>query len=185
MNSLKAMKTFTKLLTTVLVIVLVGCSPSSSDDEGTQPVQQTPAFTGIWKLHSYSYYGSRTDIQEEDVTQTQFNGVGWEIDMNMSFLENPNNYLSVGTYYVDHIVITESGEEILYWIIFNVDDTGTWTRNNNTITITLDGATNSGAITELTDNSMELIIDSSTSTTAYDGTVTNIVRTDVYYFTRN
>ena len=177
------MKSIKALLLSLLVLVLVGCSKDSVTE--TQQVDQNPEFTGTWKLHSYNYYGSRTDIYLEDVTNTQFTGVGFEIDMNISFSENPNEFSSIGTYFVDHIVTTEAGDEYIYLGYFDVNDTGTWNRINNSISMTIDSETSQGDITELTSSSLELVIDSSTSGTAYDGTVTNITRTDVYYYTRN
>ena len=178
------MKSIRLILLFLLGTGCIACSPDSSDGDQNQGVPE-PQFTGSWKLHSYSYFGSRTDIDGEAVTQTTFTGVGYEIDMNLTFNENPNNYTNVGTYLVDHIVTTESGNEILYYGYFDKNDSGTWNRVNNNISMTLEDQVNSGDITELTDNTLEMIIGSNTSTTNYEGVQTNIIRTDIYYYTRN
>ncbi|MBT8286382.1 MAG: hypothetical protein HKN00_12885 [Flavobacteriaceae bacterium] len=171
-----------KLLLSLSLIFVIGCSKDSSNDE---PLSETGfKIEGNWRMHSYSYFGSRTDILEEDVTQRQFTGIGWEINMDMVFSESPNNYSSSGSYYVDHIVTNSEGQETLYYGYFEVEDLGTWVRNGTSIDLILDGETSQGTITELTDTTLEFIVQSSTSDTNWEGTVTNITRTDTYRYIR-
>ena len=173
------MKKLGTLLISFSLIFLIGCSTDSNNDP---PAQSGFDLTGSWIMSSYSYFGSRTDIFVEDVVQYQFTGIGWEINMLMEFMESPNNYTSVGSYFVDHIVTNQDGQEFLYYGYFDKNDQGTWSRIHNDVLLTLEGETNQGYISELTDDNLELIIESSSQETATDGTVTNITRTDIYNF---
>lgn len=175
------MKFFGRLLLSLSLIVFTGCS---KDSDNESPVQQEELqITGNWKLMSYSYFGSRTDILNDNVTNSQFTGVGWEMNMNM-VLSDPDNYTYSGSYYVDHIVTDSEGEETLYYGYFEKEDIGTWNRSSSSITLIIDGEPNQGTITELTETALKYKIMSSSSETAYDGTVTTITRTDTYRFAR-
>lgn len=175
------MKFFGRLLLSLALIVVVGCSKDSDNESPTQ--QQELELTGNWRLMSYTYFGSRTDILNDQVTITQFTGVGWEMDMNL-VLSDPNNYAFAGSYFVDHIVTNADDEQILYYGYFEQDDVGTFNVSNNSFVLIVDGDSRQGTITEHTENTLEYKITSSSSETAYNGTVTNITRTDTYRFTR-
>ena len=176
------MKILGRLFLSLSLIVVLGCSKDSDNETPVQ--QQEFEITGNWRLQSYNYFGSRTDILNDEVTQTEFVGVGWDMDMNLVLADEPNSYTYTGTYFVDHVVTTEEGNEILYYGYFDVDDVGTWIRSNNSFNLVIDGETSQGVITELTENTLEYRISTSSSETTYDGLVINITRTDTYNYVR-
>ena len=174
-----------KLLRTLTIctalIIFYGCS---SDDSGGGSAEVFE-LAGNWRILSYSYNGSKTVIDVENVIHSSFTGEGWEMDMNTQFSTNPNNFSTVGTYFVDHLVTDSEGNEQLYFGVFEIDDVGTWVRNNNDISFTIDDNTNQGYISILTDTQLELVINKYSSTTApLTGVITNIVRTDTYLYTK-
>ena len=176
------MKYIGKLLLAFLVVVTMGCS---KDDPDPGVNQQEPELTGNWRLNTYTYSGLRTDIDQEDVTQYTFDGIGWEMNVNMELSESPNSFTTPGSYFVDHTVTDSEGQETLYYGYFDVSDTGTWTRTTGGISFTQDGTTDQGTITILTDNILEYTVGSFSSTIQYDGTIRNITRTDIYRFVRD
>lgn len=176
-----AMKLLRTLTICTALIIFYGCSSDDSGDTNPEVFE----LAGNWRISSYSYAGSRTVIDVENVVQTSFTGIGWEMNMNTQFSANPNNFSTVGTYFVDHLVTDGEGNEILYFGAFDIDDEGTWLRNNNNILLTVDDNTNQGYISILTATELELIINKFSSTTQPGtGIITNITRTDTYLYTK-
>lgn len=158
---------------------------SCSKDSVNPPIDLSADFTGNWVLYSYHYSGITTTIYEDSATQTQFTGIGFEILLNTFFSEDPNNYTSNGQYAVEHIVTDEDGNQYLYLRFVQINDIGTWTRQNNSITLNVDGESLQGFISELTEDTLKITINSTTTDLIENNVERHISQTENYVFVRN
>lgn len=175
------MKTTKFLLLGLALSVFISCSktdPLPNSDLSSE-------FAGDWILYTYDYEGVTTTIYPDSATQTTFSGVAFEIESYIYFSENPNGYTTTGNYGVHHINVNEDGDQSAFLRYVEVSDSGSWSRSGNTITLTLDGEVPlQGYISELTDNTLKITINSVSSQLLYNDVPRSISQTDRYFFVR-
>jgi len=174
------MKTLIKIPIILLLFLLASCS-KDVEIEGNDLSGQ---LEGTWSVLVYDYEGSHTSIKEEDVSISEFHGFGWEMNIRMTFNKDPNRYGLNGNYTVNHFYTNEAGEDILYLGPAIMEQDGVWTRNGHKIKLIIDGNNKQSFISELTDSSMSLRINSNYLVTDPDGTSTTTEISEVYQLIR-
>jgi len=175
------MKTTKFLLLGLALSVFISCSktdPLPNSDLSSE-------FAGDWILYTYDYEGDTTTIYPDSATRTTFSGIAFQIVSNIYFSENPNGFTSTGHYGIHQINVDEDGDQSEFFRYVEVNDSGGWTRLGNTITFTLDGEVPlRGFITELTDNTLKIIVNSVTTELLINNVSRSISQTDSYFFVR-
>lgn len=116
----------------VLFIVTSFASCNSDDDGGSDT---SADLVGIWAVTSLDYEGTTSfDFLGETINST-FVGVGQNFDLDFEFTENPNEYISSGSYDVVLDVTVNGMTETETTSVDNILSEGTWVRNNNTLSI--------------------------------------------------
>ena len=177
------MKTLIKI--PLLFIFIIFQFHSCSKKVNIEGNDMSGKLEGNWHVEIYEYEGSTTSILQNDIWRTQFNGFGWNMDITMIFSEKPNNYSLIGDYFVDHFFTNRDGIETMHFAVLETSQLGTWTRNGNIVELIIDGENKRSFISELTDISLTLKINSNNTETESDGTITTTDITETYILERN
>lgn len=172
-----------KLYKTTLIILLIfnfGCSKDFEIDES----DTSGKLAGVWNVEKYEYEGVTTSIFQNDHDVTRFRGFGWNLNITMSFTESPNNYSLNGSFFVDHFITQDNGQELLYFGDLTTDEAGIWDRTGHQVTLEIEGNNIRCYISELTKDTMEFSINSHETETEADGTTTTTQLTRVYNLKR-
>jgi hypothetical protein len=135
------------------IVLTTGCKKDSE----TEPTINSD-ITGVWNCTAIDYTGTTvTEVSGQSIT-AEFVGEGYDIDFTLTFVDDPNEVTSAGSYSIK-LTTTYLGQSTVQ----NVESqpfvyTGTWSMDNNTISITNDGVTDVATITELTDNTLVITI---------------------------
>ena len=146
------MKIFKLFLFTAFISLTISCS--KDDDNPT--INNNGNIAGVWKGTAVDYTGNTTTSgQGQNITAT-YVGEAYDIDYTLTFTENPQKVISDGSYSIE-LTTTVNGQTTTQ----NVEgltflESGDWTMNGNTLSITVDNETNDAAILELTDNTLVL-----------------------------
>lgn len=125
------MKTIGKLCMALFLITsLVGCS---SDDDGGNDT--SASLVGTWAVTSLEYEGSTSFDFLGETVNTDFNGVGQNFDLDITFTENPNEYTTEGSYDVVLDFTVNGMTETETTSVDNLEGEGTWERNGNILLI--------------------------------------------------
>ena len=136
----------------ILGVVLSGCS---SDDNGAPPADRTGDLSGNWQVASYLINGDTTTEVFDEVTIREFSGIGADFNnYNLIFGEDPNTYNASGVY-IFTLTITQDGESFVQGSQVTINQNGSWTRNNNRVTINDGEETYDIVINLLTDTRLE------------------------------
>ncbi|PQB05055.1 hypothetical protein [Aureitalea marina] len=142
-----------KIFTLLLLAAVIGSC--SSDDDAAPPAERTGDLTGNWQVASYLINGDTTIEVFDEVTVQEFSGIGADFNSyNLIFSESPNNYNASGTY-IFTLTTTQDGETFVQGSQVNISQNGTWTRNNNRVTIEESTETYDIVINLLTDTRLE------------------------------
>jgi len=157
---------------------------SNDGDNFVSPVQAD--LSGVWNATAYEFEGRTTTISPKDVSFYDFTGVGGKMEFNMVFTENPNEYFLDGFYFLDHTIITDEGDIYMFTDFNTFDDDGTWTINGNNITLIQEGTFTIVGISNLTETSLILRINTTESETLGDNATTiSTNKQETYKFERN
>jgi len=174
------MKTLIKIPIILFLILLASCS-KDVEIEGNDLSGQ---LEGAWNVKFYDYEGSNTTILNEDVSETEFHGFGWEMNITMTFSKDPNDYDLNGNYTINHFYTNETGEPLVYLGQAIMNQDGIWSRNGHKLNIIIDGKHKRGFISKLTDSSMIITINSSRTETESDGAVSTTENSEIYTLER-
>jgi hypothetical protein len=141
------------ILLSAAIVLTTGCKKDSE----TEPTINSD-IAGVWNCTAIDYTGTTvTEVSGQSLT-TEFTGEGYDIDFTLTFVENPNEVTSEGSYSIK-LTTTLLGQSTVQYIETQpFEYTGTWSMDNNTISITNDGDTDVATITELTDNTLVITI---------------------------
>ena len=168
------------VLTTVLVGISFGCSKEV--DEAPNPVQAP--LTGVWEAYLYTFQGNFSTVFPDDFEFTEFAAISLELDIFMTFEENPNTYSLEGPYLMEYSE-THEGDTQQYLLLDVFEDQGSWTIDGNIITLMIDGEEVTAGISQLSDTTLILRINTSRSEIEDDNfTTTTINKEESYYFQR-
>lgn len=162
-----------KLFLIGLVVVFFSCG----DEDEPQPT--AAGLVGTWSMTALEYGGSSTTTVAGVSLMSAFTGVGKEIDLTITFRENPNTITSEGSYVIA-LTTTTAGQSFTQDFPFNnfVAD-GTWSLNGRVITVT--SALGAEEATLVSQTSTTLVIGVETEQTQSAGGTTIRTRVQAQY----
>jgi len=139
---------------------------------------------GDWTVTDISYMGTSSSNVGGVTIDADFTGTGYDMDLKISFDENPNEYTAEGDYSIMLVTDFQGTPIETPWTNVGFIGNGDWVKTDNTLTITAStGEVQSATITELTDNKMVIEWDFSQTTTLQGALVTQNVN-GTYTFER-
>jgi len=167
----------------ILVYLVAALSIACSKDDVDNPTPEVIDVSGIWNLTDYHFEGSRRIIDDLNVTTINFNASAWDIDVVADFSDE-NSYHVSGIYNLDITIIDEDGSIYYYPRTDIINESGTWSRNNDYLGITVDDVLRQASIILLNDTTLNFVISSNTNETDENNHNVSIFRTDYYTYTR-
>ena len=158
------MKIFKFLFAFALFASLASCS--KDEDPATDA-----GIMGEWTVTDISYEGTSSSAVG-GVTQTfDFTGTGFDMDLKISFEDNPKEYAAEGDYSINLVVDVAGTPMEMPWSNVGFIGNGDWEKTGNTLTVTAStGEVQTVTIIELTDSKM-VIAWSFSDTMTQQGTV--------------
>jgi YD repeat-containing protein len=173
-----------KSLPIILFSLVIWCYSCSKDSTNTNTNPDlTGSLEGSWRVTSYAYDGYSQIIEVEDVATQNFTGNGWDMFLTLTFNEN-NEYNLSGPYRLDYIITDLDGNETFYTGIYQWNESGTWSRNNNRITLNNSENIKTGDILILDNFNLSLLLRSSISETNPEGYQATIIKNEELEFYR-
>lgn len=163
-----------------LLLTITSCSK----DVTIENSEKSGVLKGTWNVEKYDYEGQTSSIFQNDLTQIDFRGFGWNMDITMTFKDNPKDYSLQGTYFVDHFITGSDGIEIPYFGDLSTDQSGTWRRTGHEVNIVIDGENRRSYISELTSDRLIISINSNSTESEEDGTTVTRTVTETYELKR-
>ena len=138
------------LLCALSMFAFASCS---GDDDGPAGV----GLVGTWKVTTIDYAGTSTTNSGGTTFTSDFTGTGYDMDLTISFEENPNEYTTSGDYSIE-VQSTLNGQTFTYnWTNQGFVGAGDWERSGDVITVTTDtGETTT--LTVVSETSTELVL---------------------------
>jgi len=138
-----------KLFLLSLAVVLFSCS----QEDDPKPVE---GLIGAWSVTALDYEGTSVTTVMATSIISSFTGVAKNMDMTVTFNQNPNTVTSQGSYTIALTTVT-LGQSITEDFTFNdfIAD-GTWTVNDKTLTVTNAGVAQEATIISQTNTTLVL-----------------------------
>lgn len=143
----------TKILTLILAVVLLSCK----EDEDPKPT--AAGLLGEWSATVLEYEGSTVTTVLGTRVESVFTGVGKDINLTLTFNENPNTVVSAGSYTIELTTTTAGQSETEDFVFDSFLNDGEWSLNNKTLTVTSGGETQEATIVKQTDTQLVIRID--------------------------
>lgn len=145
-----------KLLLLSLAVLLFSCS----EEDDPKPVD---GLIGAWSVTALDYQGTTITTVMATSIISIFTGVAKNMDMTVTFNQNPNTVTSEGSYTIALTTIT-LGQSITEDFTFNdfIAD-GTWTVNDKTLTVTNAGVAQEATIVSQTSTTLVLAVETEQS----------------------
>ena len=138
----------------LLCLFLASCS---DDDEADSPPD---ALEGTWSLTELTYKGSNSIPGPAGIITTNYNGEGFDMDLTVEFSANPNTFTSRGNYGIALNVESLGGSSTIELPSQSFFGSGNWTRDNDKLTITMEGEVEQQAtILELNESTLRIAFD--------------------------
>lgn len=158
------MKIFKFLFAFALFASLASCS---KDNDSTE----SAAIMGEWTVTDISYEGTSSSAVGGTTQTFDFTGTGYDMDLKISFEDNPKEYTAQGDYSINLVVDVAGQAMEVPWTNVDFIGNGAWEKSGNTLTVTATtGEVQTATISELTDSKMVVKWDFSDSMTQ-QGTV--------------
>ncbi len=166
-----------------LFFVLICFAFACSKDETPEPATGSD-LTGSWKVTEIEYAGTSTTTFQGMSFPSNFTGTGYEMDLIVSFDDEPNTYTSSGDYSIA-ITSTMQGQTMTYnWTNQEFLDGGSWSLSDRELTINSQtGTAQKATILELTATTLKLEYNM-VSTTEQNGATVNSDVEGTYTFVR-
>ncbi|WP_020527190.1 lipocalin family protein [Flexithrix dorotheae] len=146
------MKSIKFLIFALIASVLFSCS----EDEPATPDQGM--IVGAWKMSSVDYSGTSTTVFNGQSTKINFTGEGKNLNNEINFSENPNEFSVSGTYDVVLKMDMGGNEMISEQNGLSFVNSGDWEIDGNKLYITDDvSAIQEATIKELSENKLVLL----------------------------
>ena len=171
------MKIFKFLFVFALFASLASCS---KDDESTAEA----GIMGDWTVTDISYEGTSTSAVGGVTQAFDFTGTGFDMDLKISFADNPKEYTAEGDYSIMLVTDFQGTPIETPWTNVGFIGSGEWVKTGNTLTVTAStGEVQSANIIELTDSKMVIGWDFEDTMTQQGATVSQDV-SGTYTFTK-
>jgi len=146
---MKNLKKFIVLFSVTLLFI------SCNNDEAVLQIENSQIL-GLWKLTELTEDGTTTTTAQGIDLSATFTAYGKNIDAEVNFTENPNKFVSSGSY-TSVITTVVLGQQTVQEVPINdFIGTGDWEVNGNIITVTSNGEENSAEILELNESMLKL-----------------------------
>ena len=166
------MKSISFLFAGLFLLSLSACKKDATGD-----------IPGSWKVTAITYAGTTTTADPSTgVSYTStFTGEGTNMDLQISFAENPNTYTTTGSYDILLTTMLNGQSLISTWTNADFVGNGSWSRTGDTLTFTdSNGETSEVTIVSLTDSTLKVnwqftnvqVTQGATSTSNVDGMYT-------------
>lgn len=117
-------------LVSLLFVALFSCS---KDGDSAKP---SKTIAGKWRMTSFTYTGTSTATVDGQSFTTPFSGVGKDIDVSMTFAEDPNTFTIKGGYTIA-ITMDAGGQQVTQDVPINgFAGSGTWKKDGNQVIVT-------------------------------------------------
>jgi hypothetical protein len=173
-------------ITNLLLLAVAVFFLSCGDDKDEDPAP-TGDLAGSWNMTAIDYNGTSTVAVMGIESKSTFTGTGKEMNLTVTFTEDPNKFTSQGDYVIA-LKTTTQGQTINS--DFPIDGfmiDGTWSLNGKTLTIEGDGRKQEATIIEQTATTLKMKWDYTQTTTNTDAGFEVVTSSDVkgtYTFTR-
>lgn len=167
----------------VLLFVLGFLITACSEDDGLQITAKD--IVGTWSCTSIDFTGATTTKLQGLPVTVNLDGVGYDIDFNLTLSEDPNIASSEGKYSIELTtsVLGQNVVENIENLAFNVD--GTWSKEEGSeLSISKDGITTNVTIVNLTRAVLEFNMNTE-ETISQNGTTANVTVETNVRFVRN
>lgn len=143
-------------LTNLLLICLAVLFSCSDDDD---PVPTSQGMVGTWSITAVDYRGTTTTTSQGGSVKADYTGTGKDIDVTVTFNENPNTVTSEGSYVIV-LKTTMQGQTTTEEYPFDeAFSDGTWTLSGNALTITDVDGPQTATILEQTKTTLKMRLD--------------------------
>jgi hypothetical protein len=128
-----------------------------SDEEAGSPNNE--ALVGTWRLESIDYSGTSSTTVQGTTFTSVFVGEGYDLDVTVTFSEDPDTYTTDGDYSI-RLTTTTQGQTVEQDFTFEgfLDD-GTWERDGENVIITNGDGDVFETIIVLTDGGNTMMMD--------------------------
>ncbi|WP_323787666.1 hypothetical protein [Psychroserpens sp.] len=140
-----------------LALVFTACSSddnNTNNDPGDGDVNGE--LLGLWNAVDVLYTGDTVVEVAGQTIVTDFVGESYDVDFTLEFTENPNEYVSEGSYSVELTSTTLGQTQVFDVPNLEFIGDGTWTRDGNEITTMANGDEGVMTILELTATTLRL-----------------------------
>ncbi len=129
-------------------LLFTACAP----DEVLEPNE----IIGTWLLKSVDLEGNATFTQGAEVTQADFTGEGFDLDLSITIHENPNDYIVEGD--VNVLLKYDFDGQTVELPIEEADfiDSGVWDISNDELTVTNSDKVEVATLGDLTETALTL-----------------------------
>ena len=154
------MKNLKKFIALFSIILFISCN-NSEDSTPIDTTAQEDDLVGTWSLTEITQDGTATATVQGVPVETNYTSFGKNIDAQIVFTQNPNNFTASGgfTSVVTVTLLGQSTTEEFPIVIDGVLNQGTWEVNQGVITVTQNSDSQAFNITELTDTRLKLEIE--------------------------
>jgi len=155
------MKKYRLKIFSIVLITIFGCSDTDTNFES--PIQGE--LNGTWRVIAYNFEG-RTDVIDieeiENTNFTDFVGIAGTIDLVMEF-NTTGEFNFNGFYYLENQIFPNEGQASFFVQYLEVEEQGMWNLSGNALTINVGQEIREIGISELTDTSLILRLNTTTS----------------------
>lgn len=116
------------------VVFIQSCD--EGEDENNK-VFNTTDLLGTWKMTALSYTGTSTTTYRGRTYTAEFDGFAKDIDAVLEFTQNPNEYISSGSYTLVLTITSNSFYEKSEIYSDELFDNGEWLKNENQLTLSI------------------------------------------------
>jgi hypothetical protein len=142
-----------KLFLLGLAVILFSCG---KDDD---PAPTADGLIGAWSITALEYGGSTITTVSGITITSDFTGVGKDMNMTVTFNQNPNTVTSQGSYTIALTTVT-LGQSLTEDVMFNgFFGDGTWVLKDKTLTVTSAGVAQEATIISQTSTKLVIAID--------------------------
>ncbi len=178
------MNIFKLSLMTLLVFTIFSCSTDAINPDTENSLIANPDLIGTWTGIDVSYSGTITTISGGITTTQEIEGTNFDGTYTITFTQDPNMVTGEGLYSIEEV--TTSDDETSSRVVTNLNlitSSTNWNLVDNELSMTADNKIITATISELTNDSLIMEIDESTTTTI-NGVSETLVKNSVFTYTR-
>ena len=169
-------------LSLLILILIYSCSKDINDIES--PIQAD--LSGIWTVASYDFEANTSIFEIDEIALTNFTdffGTAGTMSLTMVFSDS-GEYSFNGFYFLSNEIYPNLGQPSFFTDYHTVEEEGTWSLNGNKLDVIVDGEPRRIGISELTNSSLTLRINTGVSDIDENQTTTTTNTQERYVLVR-